>query len=1223
MACKTSKLKRKKIMANGGSISGTETNSNVNTKITLGIMDKLLERNRINKEIRSNLMAGGGALSFNQMFAQAREAGLDTFEWRGKKYGTMTADEAIQKNQPQWIYKDRPNYMGSNSGTDIASQVISPEPTSSGIAPGEARMSTNEEYVEPEKPRITASRRIVNPTIQNQDIVPQEEPIDPYQGQANAQSFLQPPSGGLFESVTPDIKKEIPVTPKKLFNSNPLLNIINSGMSVKPTQVVKEGVKSIVPLTINTKKETVYNNPKSQTSIKKQEEQYIPPVEQQVSLPDDVNKQVNINRNNSKFETWGGKYFVLSKENGILYAFNNKHEVIDSTPVGRGKVKGDFSNKADPDSDIAGPSATTAAGTAVLKSEEDSPYIREHYGSPFWRLYYPNTSVNRAANSVYKDSQNTGLHAIYPTERKFREAIIMNPNIIEKLVSFGCINVPVNKIMGDKMRPNAGDSIYITKEPLRNKLITKAGQSKVPPLPTKTNDITAELPEFAIGGNLFEEPQDKRIDPRTGRPIKTTTEVRNNLGFRNTSEQWATKAARRGYLGPIGSTSSDTLATKNNFLKLGRNDMANYSRPDMPLTYNPKYPSSNKNGLVFWDIQNRPVANKSFTNAATEPFNYAMEHNKLSSAKGINKTFITGTEVPEFGGGGGFSGVAGKAGMFYNLGKNMSAAVDPKDDYGVGTGSEAQNQLSGMIDPLEGWKMNLKHAKAGKFELADVSRLFGLGGADTNRELADERDSLLNRQHAAQVNSTGQNQMYDNVMAEGGLNLNDVSRRTDYKGEPHSKGGINLPIGAQVEGGESRTGDIVHSDKIKITPEIMKSFGDKVPLRKRDMGKTIATVVKNRDNRFKKRSGDEWNDAARKISQMPFEEMSDELSNVYKEAEDMATNSMMAGGGHLSKEKAGIMLHEGMIRGKKLTDKQQKYFAWRANQEAAGGLNLKKAWDWSSQPENASTLVSGAGILSSLLQRPTNTTYGRARTSLTRTEPINVEAGMGRIRRQFGNSRERLRRINPRGYMNNLSGLGAQEAETISDYTGQMENQNAQMRNQASMLDSQNRNRAGMFNTQIGMEEVNAREMNKAAKWNAVSAGVANLATQLGQRSRDQKLIDAQKAYQKDMIDLQKKRDRELNRNNPNRTSIPETGFSLPINRSNEDWTNADQNLKFNDYSNDPSSLYSPLPEQQVDEYGLPIESTDLRYKENFHRGGGRLISRVSKLLGKRKFRTF
>jgi hypothetical protein len=428
-------------------------------------------------------------------------------------------------------------------------------------------------------------------------------------------------------------------------------------------------------------------------------------------------------------------------------------------------------------------------------------------------------------------------------------------------------------------------------------------------------------------------------------------------------------------------------------------------------------------------------------------------------------------------------------------------------------------------------------------------------------------------------------QLYDTTLGEGGMNLKTLSKRTDYIGESHADGGINLPIGAQVEGGESRTGDIVHSDKIKITPTIMNAFKGNVPLRRGDLNKSVADIVKSRDKIFEKRSGDEWNDMARKVSQMPFEEMSDELSQAYKEAEDTINFQpdqpiMKAGGGHLSKQKARIMLHDGIVRGHPLTDKQKSYFG--AVGYGEGGFDFKTFLD---DPGNAPIIGSAIGAVTNLLRKPEKVKYDQAVFTPTQFAPINTEAGITQIRRSFGNSREQLRRLNPRGFMNNLANIGSQEAESIGDYTAGVQGLNARGQNEAYQMDSSNRARLGIYNTQTAMQEAEANAANRGMRKTAIDSNLANLYTQIGQKARDEKLMSAQEKYQNQMVNLQK-------------------GYQ-------DIWRDASK-------KNNP---LPPLPGTFTDNSDEQIRRLDEEGVTGF-RSGGSLACKTSVLLNKRRFRT-
>lgn len=65
-------------------------------------------------------LADGG---FAEAFAKNRAAGLKEFEWNGQKYNTDLAEEAVNKQQPQWILPDKPNYQGAQQSQQQNQQM--------------------------------------------------------------------------------------------------------------------------------------------------------------------------------------------------------------------------------------------------------------------------------------------------------------------------------------------------------------------------------------------------------------------------------------------------------------------------------------------------------------------------------------------------------------------------------------------------------------------------------------------------------------------------------------------------------------------------------------------------------------------------------------------------------------------------------------------------------------------------------------------------------------------------------------------------------------------------------------------------------------------------------------------------------------------------------------------------------------------------------------------
>ncbi len=183
-------------------------------------------------------------------------------------------------------------------------------------------------------------------------------------------------------------------------------------------------------------------------------------------IPNDVKQILSDKSKNPKFAKYTGKYYILSKENSIMYVFNNKHQLIDHCVVGRGKVVGDFPNRADPESGLPGASATTPAGSGVFKSPIYSP----DYRGKFAEIEYNDPSLDPEGG--------IGIHPIYPPEFIKRNAILQDPNITHKLMSWGCINVPKEALLRPTFAVNAGDSIFISKEPAELQALAMANKQR-------------------------------------------------------------------------------------------------------------------------------------------------------------------------------------------------------------------------------------------------------------------------------------------------------------------------------------------------------------------------------------------------------------------------------------------------------------------------------------------------------------------------------------------------------------------------------------------------------------------------------------------------------------------------------------------------------------------------------------------------------------------------
>jgi len=320
---------------------------------------------------------------------------------------------------------------------------------------------------------------------------------------------------------------------------------------------------------------------------------------------------------------------------------------------------------------------------------------------------------------------------------------------------------------------------------------------------------------------------------------------------------------------------------------------------------------------------------------------------------------------------------------------------------------------------------------------------------------------------------------------------------TEFIGPRHEEGGITLGgLPVEVEGGETRTGTMIHSDRPekKITSDMIKKYP---ALKKSDKGKTMAQITKREHKKFEKRQWDEMNDNAAEITMMPFEMISDDLSQ--------PDEQIAAYGGDISASKAREILSHGSIRGKPITDKQRRFFG--AKTKAQDGLNLQSFGKF------APLLTSGVDLVGSLISGPEEVDYGRTSFTPAKVNYASAEPGVQRIRRTFGNAESKLRRYNPNRYMSRMGDLAARESDAVTGHAGQIQTYNTQAANRANLLDAQNATRVNMFNKQIGISEAEANAANRGAWRGRMSANLANIGTIGGQMARDERLYEAQDNY--------------------------------------------------------------------------------------------------------------
>ena len=327
--------------------------------------------------------------------------------------------------------------------------------------------------------------------------------------------------------------------------------------------------------------------------------------------------------------------------------------------------------------------------------------------------------------------------------------------------------------------------------------------------------------------------------------------------------------------------------------------------------------------------------------------------------------------------------------------------------------------------------------------------------------------------------------------------------RTDYEGLSHKEGGIQIPItgeqgeqqGFEAEADEVRTGDTVHSTQLKLTKAMYNRYKDSVDLKRSDIGDSIADIITRIDKPFEKRNkGDLWNDDARRATQVPGEDMSDELAEIMGIAEDM---------------------HQGMMEDEMALNAEEAYT------KAAWGGDIK---DFLTDPGNApvsANLMMGVG---EALTPVEEVDYEQAKFTPTNFTPTSTKGGINQIRQTFGNVTQQARRLNPRGLMNNLSSFAAQEAEAVGNFTEKTNALNASGQNRAYALDSSNMNRMEMYNTQLAAKEAEANAANRGAKRTAIGAHFAAAATQTGRIARDEKLFDANERFNQRYLDLEEEK---------------------------------------------------------------------------------------------------
>jgi len=354
------------------------------------------------------------------------------------------------------------------------------------------------------------------------------------------------------------------------------------------------------------------------------------------------------------------------------------------------------------------------------------------------------------------------------------------------------------------------------------------------------------------------------------------------------------------------------------------------------------------------------------------------------------------------------------------------------------------------------------------------------GGYDTlveNEELSNKANLLTREKTGASSIGKPANAGY--LMALDGADLSKRVKTTEYEGNSHEQGGIPLDgLGVEVEGGETRTGEMVFTDnpELKVDTPLIKAHPN--VFKKTDKGKTMADVSKRIKRPFDKRKYDEWNDQASLASILPLEDIQRDIS----ETSNQDTMGLL-------KAEDGMDMDELMG------------YAPLATNLVGLGLSLSK-------PETVDYPSVG---------------YDKADPTLRSADP-----GIQRLRTIFGNARNRIRKYNPSGGLARESELASREADAVTQVAGQVDESNQRASNTLAGLNAQLKTRVDLTNASTEAAESDANAANRGSRLTNISANIANLGTISGQMSKDEKLLSEQIRSNKKWEDLYEQKQNDL-----------------------------------------------------------------------------------------------
>jgi len=162
----------------------------------------------------------------------------------------------------------------------------------------------------------------------------------------------------------------------------------------------------------------------------------------------------------------GSGYVIVDKPTATMFVIGKDKKLIGSFPVLLGKTKGEAPNRANPDSDIAGPYATTPAGKYKIGRNS----VPQN-----WSLMYKGRIFNIIGTS------GLAIHMTYPGEYKKRMRALNTPTAKDNRQSWGCINV--SKQMFDKYLANQNNitensTLFITPDDENLSLNPETGKTE-------------------------------------------------------------------------------------------------------------------------------------------------------------------------------------------------------------------------------------------------------------------------------------------------------------------------------------------------------------------------------------------------------------------------------------------------------------------------------------------------------------------------------------------------------------------------------------------------------------------------------------------------------------------------------------------------------------------------------------------------------------------------